>query len=89
MIAQDRWELRLRSGDGDVSLTMDASKRPVACLGYFNPDGALSYCLNSKLAEVEVIVRPADGAAFTLRSEHGGALEFLRRDPDPRFTRVV
>lgn len=88
-LEQDRWHLRLRSGDGDVELRMDASKRPVACLGYYNPDGALSYCLNSKLAEVELTVRPSDGAAFTCRSAHGGALEFLRREPDPRFTRVV
>lgn len=88
-LSQDRWHLRLRSADGDAELTMDSSKRPVACLGYYNPDGALSYCLNSKLAEVELTVRPSDGAAFSCRSAHGGALEFLQRTPDPRFARVV
>lgn len=88
-VEADRWEIRLRSDDGEAHLTMDSSARPQACLGYRNPDDAMSYCFNSKLAAVECEVRPADGAAFTLKSEHGGALEFLRREADPRFTRVV
>ena len=51
----------------------------MVCLGYDNPDGERSYCFNSKLAEVTLEVRPADGASFTCTSAHGGALEFLRR----------
>lgn len=85
----DRWSLTLRSGDGEATLTMNAADRPMICLGYGNPDGAQSYCFNSKLAEVELVVRPSDGAQFICRSPHGGALEFLRREPDPRFPRVV
>lgn len=85
----DRWALKLRSGDGEAILSMDASKKPMVCLGYGNPNGEPSYCFNSKLAEVELTVRPSDGASFTLHSAHGGALEFLRREKDPRFPRVV
>lgn len=88
-VETDRWELRLRSDDGEAHLVMDSRDRAQACLGYRNPDGALSYCFNSKLAAVTLEVHPSDGARFTLRSDHGGALEFLRREPDPRFTRVV
>ncbi|MFT3707865.1 MAG: hypothetical protein QM817_09430 [Archangium sp.] len=88
-VETDRWEIRLRSNDGEAHLVMDSRDRGQACLGYLNPDGAMSYCFNSKLASVALEVRPSDGASFTLKSEHGGALEFLRREPDPRFTRVV
>jgi hypothetical protein len=88
-VTAELWTLRLRSGDGEAELAMDAAGRPMVCLGYWNPDGALSYCFNSKLAKVRLTVRPIDGAAFSLESPHGGALEFLRREADPRFPHVV
>ncbi|MBL8920092.1 MAG: hypothetical protein JNJ54_14600 [Myxococcaceae bacterium] len=88
-VDQDTWTVALRGDDGDVSLSMDARRQPMVCLGYDNPDGERTYCFNSKLAAVELTVRPSDGASFTLTSSHGGALEFLRRQPDPRFSRVV
>jgi hypothetical protein len=84
----DRWTVRLRSGVGEVRLRMDATERPIACLGYMNPNGRLSYCFNSKLAATLLEVHPRGEAAFTCRSGHGGALEFLRGQPDPRFTVV-
>jgi hypothetical protein len=88
-VEADRWTLEVRGGDGTARLEMDAGGRPVACLGYRNPDGHRSYCFNSKLARVRLQVQPAKGAAFECVSEHGGALEFLRRTPDPRFSDVV
>ncbi len=88
-LTTERWALRLRGRDGEAELTMDAAGRPMVCLGYWNPDGALSYCFNSKLSRVSLTVRPSDGAAFTCESAHGGALEFLRREADPRFPHVV
>lgn len=88
-VGLDAWTLALRSGAGEAALAMDASGGPMVCLGYGNPDGRLSYCFNSKLAKVTLTVRPADDASFTCVSAHGGALEFLRRDPDPRFPHVV
>jgi len=88
-VERDRWALTLRGDAGEASLSMDASRQPMVCLGYDNPNGEHSYCFNSKLAAVELTVRPSDGASFTLTSAHGGALEFLRRQPDPRFARVV
>jgi len=88
-VTLDRWALTLRSGDGEALLEMDASGRPMVCLGYGNPNGEPSYCFNSKLAKVRLTVRPADGASFTCESPQGGALEFLRREVDPRFPHVV
>lgn len=84
-MTRDRWTLRLRGPDGETRLRMDASGRPMACLGYKNPDGHVSYCFNSKLAEVLLEVKPKDGPAFTCRSAHQGALEFLRNEADPLF----
>lgn len=83
------WKLRLQSDDGEVALAMEAKPEEMVCLGYHNPDGRLSYCLNSKLARVHLRVNPVNEAAFECESEHGGALEFLRNSPDLRFDRVV
>lgn len=84
-VTRDRWTVRLHGPDGEARLRMDAGGRPMACLGYGNPGGHISYCFNSKLADVLLEVRPRTGPAFTCRSAHGGALEFLRNEPDPRL----
>lgn len=82
-ITEQRWTLRMRGRDGEARLRMDASGRPMACLGYGNPDGRLSYCFNSKLADTLLEVSPRGGADFRCQSAHGGALELLRSEPDP------
>lgn len=79
------WRIGLRSGAGEVELSMDADLRRTACLGYRNPDGVLSYCLNSKTGRARLRVQPRDGAPFTVYSEHGAALEFVSLTPDSRF----
>jgi hypothetical protein len=79
---KERWSVRFRGRDGEARWRMDAVGRPVACLGYANPDGRVSYCYNTKLADVLLEVQPRGEAAFTCRSPHGGALEFLRSRPD-------
>jgi len=88
-LSKDRWTLTMTGIDGEARLEMDATDRPVACLGYRNPDGRLSYCLNSKLARVRLMVQPRRGAAFARESAHGGALEFLQSHPDARFPDVL
>jgi len=79
------WRVRLRSGAGEAELSMDADPRQTVCLGYRNPDGALSYCFNSKIGRARLRVTPREGAPFTVTSAHGAALEILTRTPDPRF----
>jgi hypothetical protein len=83
------WTLRIRGRDGEAVLSMAAEAPEIACLGYGNPDGALRYCLNSKLAEVRLRVNPRDDDGFECHSPHGGALEFLRHDADARWPEVV
>lgn len=82
-VTPGRWTLRIRGHDGEARLRLDGTGRPMACLGYRNPDGTSSYCLNTKLADALLEVWPARGPAFTCRSAHGGALEFLSGTPDP------
>jgi hypothetical protein len=83
------WNLKLRGHEGDAELDMVAAPERVACLGYRNPDDSLAYCLNSKLARVSLRVNPRNEDGFVLATEHGGALEFLTRTPDPRFPEPV
>ncbi len=83
------WCVTMRGSGGEAMLSMRADHKKMVCLGYLNPDDALSYCLNSKIARVELRVNPTNEEGFRCFSEHGGALEFLRRTPDPRFEKVV
>ncbi len=78
-----RWTLSMRGGDGEARLRMDMAGRAAACLGYENPDGSVAYCINSKLADTLLEVRPRQGEPFHCQSSHGGALEFLRPEPIP------
>jgi hypothetical protein len=75
---RERWSVRFRGRDGEARWRMDGVGRPFVCLGYVNPDGHVSYCFNTKLADVLLEVQPRGEAPFTCRSAHGGALEFLR-----------
>jgi hypothetical protein len=83
------WTARFAGADGEAMLSMEADPRQMVCLGYHNPDGRLSYCLNSKLASTILRVNPVNEPGFECRSRHGGALEFLRAAPDPRLPHVV
>jgi hypothetical protein len=78
-----RWTVRLKGKDGEARLRMDALDRPMACLGYRNPGGELSYCFNTKIAEALLEVDPKDGPSFRCKSAFGGGLELLRHEPDP------
>lgn len=82
-LAPRRWTVRLTGPDGEARLRMDATDRPMVCLGYRNPDDAMAYCFNSKLADVLLEVRPKKGPEFRCTSAHGGALELLKREPEP------
>ena len=82
------WTLTMRGRDGTARLEMTATADDMVCLGYGNPDGRLSHCLNSKLAKVTLRVNPPDEPGFECQSMHGGALEFLRNEPDARFSVV-
>lgn len=79
------WRLSLSGPGGEAALWMKADPSEVACLGYRNPDGELTYCLNSKTSRAVLRVNPVNAEGFECRSEHGAAFEILSRKPDPRF----
>jgi len=83
------WRLRMKGSAGEASLSMRAQPERMVCLGYLNPGGALSYCLNSKLASVTLRVNPVNEDGFVCTSEHGGALEILQQTPAPELSEVV
>ncbi len=83
------WTLRMAGPDGEALLAMRARPERMVQLGYNNPRGPTSYCLNSKLAAVSLRVNPVDGHGFECRSEHGGALEFLRGEAAAAIDEVV
>jgi hypothetical protein len=49
-------------------------------LHYENPDGAMTYCLNSKLASARIAIEPRGGLPFVV-SSRACALEIGTRDP--------
>ncbi|HEX6486801.1 MAG TPA: hypothetical protein VF012_08830 [Nocardioidaceae bacterium] len=84
-----RWALRMKGADGEAELEMRGRASSMVCLTYQNPARPPSYCLNSKTANVSLAVTPRRGGAFTIQSEYGGALEFLRPRPEPAVQPVV
>lgn len=83
------WSLAMKGPAGQAALAMEAQPTRMACLRYKNPVGEPGYCLNSKTAAVTLRLNPATGDGFSLSSPHGGALEFLQPQPEPRVQPVV
>ncbi|MBI2378116.1 MAG: hypothetical protein HYV07_29205 [Deltaproteobacteria bacterium] len=82
------WRLNMSNEAGRARLSMSTSLEQIVCLGYDNPNGVRSYCVNSKLAAVSLELETSAGRQ-TFTSAHGGALELLSGKLDPRITRVV
>lgn len=78
LLEKDRWKVLLYNGHARMELEIEATPALQVCLSYANPDGRISDCVNSKLCRVRLHVFPKNEAAFEYRSEHTGALEFLR-----------
>lgn len=83
------WTLFVAGPDGEATVAVRADPARMVCLGYDNPDGARSFCLNSKTAAVTLRVNPVDGDGFACHSAFGGALEFLQPVVEPRVRPVV
>lgn len=83
------WTLKMRGAQGHALLTLEAMPERMVCLGYYNPDGSLAYCLNSKTARARLVVNPRGADGFECSSEHVGALEFLQPSPEPRVQPVI
>jgi hypothetical protein len=83
------WRLRMKGSAGRAELIMRANPARMVCLGYDNPDGHRSFCLNSKTSEVILRVNPTNADGFECRSGFGGALEFLTPTQNPLVQPVV
>lgn len=83
------WRLRMRGSDGRAELLMRANPGRMVCLGYDNPGGQRSFCLNSKTSEVRLRVWPHHGDPFECHSDFGGALEFLQPTESPQVQPVI
>jgi hypothetical protein len=79
-ILANRWRFRARGAAGAVEGDLSARTTDFVGLYYANPDGAMTYCLNSKLALARLSLRPAGGEPVEAVSQCA-ALEIGTRDP--------
>jgi hypothetical protein len=75
-----RWRFSARGPTLSVSGELFAETEDMVGLHYENPDGAMTYCLNSKLASARISITPRGGLPITV-SSRAAALEIGTRDP--------
>jgi hypothetical protein len=76
-----RWTFTLTGEAGTLAAEAEAMLPDLVGLYYLNPDGSMTYCLNSKISRLALSFRPKHGAPIELRSE-ASALEIGTRNPD-------
>jgi len=74
-----RWKFSARGPTLSVSGELWAETEDMIGLHYENPDGAMTYCLNTKLASARIAVTPRGGLPFVATSR-AAALEIGTRD---------
>ena len=75
-----RWTFAARQAGATIEGSISLRDDDVVGLYYPNPDGEMTYCLNSKLASATVRFEPAGGPPLSLRSR-ATALELGTRNP--------
>jgi hypothetical protein len=76
-----RFELRAASATARIEGRFSAATDDFVGLHYENPDGAMTYCLNSKIARGEVRLEVAGRPPIEAHTR-AAALEIGTRDPD-------
>ena len=74
-----RWQFSASGPTLSVRGEIFAETEDMAGLHYENPDGQMTYCLNSKLASARISIAPRGGLPFTV-SSRAAALEIGTRD---------
>lgn len=74
-----RWRFSAAGPTLSLRGELFAETEDMAGLHYENPDGAMTYCLNSKLASARLSLAPRGGLPFTV-SSRAAALEIGTRD---------
>jgi hypothetical protein len=78
LVENNRWKFEIRGAEHSLVGTIQAPTNRFIALNYYNPSGALSYCLNSKIAGGDIELRDARGNTIeTLRAKETFALEVL------------
>ena len=76
-----RWSFSAEAPHSRIEGMVEARAEDMVGLYYANPDGAMTYCLNSKVASARVRFEPKGRAPLTLTSR-AAALEVGTRDAD-------
>lgn len=76
-----RWRFRSSRGGSSIEGELWAETDDFVGLYYPNPDGTMTYCLNTKLARAELAVKMPSGSERTFRSK-AAALEIATHDPN-------
>jgi hypothetical protein len=79
-IGARRWEFSAKNGRARIEGSVEAPDEDFVGLHYPNPDGPMTYCLNTKLASARVRFQPKGSAPLSLTSP-AAALEIGTRDP--------
>jgi len=75
-----RWRFRSTRGKARIEGELWAETDDFVGLYYPNPDGTMTYCLNSKLAKAELLVR-IEGRGESIYRSSAAALEIATTDP--------
>jgi hypothetical protein len=78
-VTHRRWDFACTSDHATIEGSIEAATEEMAGLHYANPDGAMTYCLNSKLARARVHFE-AKGRPPLRLSSRAAALEIGTRD---------
>ncbi len=83
-----RWMFSGKGPNIRIRGELSAETNDMVGLHYENPDGAMTYCLNSKLASARIEITERNGRTRVLASR-GAALEIGTRDPHHGVTMVL
>jgi hypothetical protein len=75
------WRFHSRSKEAEIEGELRAENSETAGLYYENPNGEMTYCLNSKIAHAELTLSPKDGPVVRARSR-AAALEIGTKNAD-------
>ncbi|MBX3188490.1 MAG: hypothetical protein KF819_15855 [Labilithrix sp.] len=78
-ISMRRWEVSAKGKGIEVHAELDAETDDFVGLHYANPSGAMTYCLNTKIARARVELR-VPGRRALVATSRAGALEIGTRD---------
>jgi len=74
------WRMQCKNQDFTLDMMMSSKDHDVAGLNYRNPPGGSHTCLNSKVAQCEVVLKHRGKVLHHLQTQHRAAFEILTDD---------